>query len=100
MTETTPHDHAHEPDWVHGHPHEPNPAPPSWDTFFVVRLPGGVKRKFDVVDLEKLPQTTVSDCYIVSTGHGTSGPFTFGGVRLLAFLNHVIATGVRWQPLM
>ncbi|MEZ4618215.1 MAG: molybdopterin-dependent oxidoreductase [Caldilineaceae bacterium] len=26
-------------------------------------------------------------------------PFTFGGVRLLAFLNHVIATGVRWQAL-
>ncbi len=86
-----------EPDWVHSHPHEPNPAPPSWDTFFVVRLPGGVKRKYDVADLRTLPLTTVANCRIVSTGHGTSGPFTFAGVRLLDFLSHVIATGVHWQ---
>ena len=93
----TAHHHDDEPDWVHGHPHEPNPAPPSWDTFFVVRLPGGVKRKYDVADLHRLPLTTVSNCRIVSTGHGTSGPFTFAGVRLLDFLDHVIATGVHWQ---
>lgn len=89
--------HSHEPEWVHGHPHEPNPAPPSIDSHFHLHLPGGIKRIFDVPDLQPLPQTTVTDCYIVSTGHGTSGPFTFSGVRLLTFLDHVIATGVRWQ---
>ena len=88
------HQHNDEPDWVHGHPHEPNPAPPTWDTAFVVRLPGGVKRRFDVSDLQQMPQTEVGDCLIVSTGHGTSGPFTFRGVRLLDFLQKVIATGV------
>ncbi|MCB0106716.1 MAG: molybdopterin-dependent oxidoreductase [Caldilineaceae bacterium] len=91
------HQHNDEPDWVHGHPHEPNPAPPTWDTAFVVRLPGGVKRRFDVSDLQQMPQTEVGDCLIVSTGHGTSGPFTFRGVRLLDFLQKVIATGVHWQ---
>lgn len=93
------HNHRHEgePDWVHGHPHDPNPAPPSLDTFFVVRMPGGVKRRYDVADLRQLPQNAVKDCFIVSTGHGTSGPFTFAGVRLLTFLQHVIASGVHWQ---
>jgi DMSO/TMAO reductase YedYZ molybdopterin-dependent catalytic subunit len=100
---TTPPAHNHdgapqsEPAWVHGHPHEPNPAPPTWDTFFYVRLPGGVKRKYDVADLQRLPPTKVAECYIVSTGHGTSGPFTFTGVRLLDFLQSVIAAGVNWQ---
>ncbi|MCB0062004.1 MAG: molybdopterin-dependent oxidoreductase [Caldilineaceae bacterium] len=91
------HHHADEPDWVHGHPHEPNPAPPTLDTFFEVRLPGGVKRRFDVHELQQMPQTTATDCLIVSTGHGTSGPFTFTGVRLLDFLQEVIATGLHWQ---
>ena len=91
------HQHSSEPDWVHGHPHEPNPAPPTWDTCFVVRLPGGVKRRFDVADLERLPYTEVRECLIISTGHGTSGPFTFAGVRLLDFLEEVIATGLYWH---
>jgi len=86
-----------EPDWIHGHPHEPNPAPPTWDTCFIVRLPGDVKRRFDVAELQKMPYTEVADCFIVSTGHGTSGPFTFAGVRLLDFLHEVIASGVHWQ---
>ncbi len=89
--------HQAEPDWVHGHPHEPNPAPPSRTTHFIVHLPGCVERTYDLSTLERLPQTSIADCYIVSTGHGTSGPFTFGGVRLLTFLEHVIAAGVRWQ---
>lgn len=39
------------------------------------------------LDLAALPQTAVPDCYVVSTGHGTSGPFTFGGVTLAEFIN-------------
>jgi hypothetical protein len=35
-----------------------------------------------VADLAALPQKSVIDSYIVSTGHGTSGPFRFDGVTL------------------
>ena len=93
---TAPHRHsspAGEPDWLHGHPHEPNPAPPSPDATFTVRVDAPAPQAFQslwpVADLHALPATTVSDCYIVSTGHGTSGPFTFGGVRLLDFIAHL-----------
>lgn len=81
-----------EPAWLHGHAHEPNPAPPSSDATFTVRLappliaPSSFPMRWQAADLSLLPQTVVRDCYIVSTGHGTSGPFTFGGVRLLDFL--------------
>ncbi len=97
----TAHHHAHpqEPDWVHGHPHEPNPAPPSPETAFVVQLPNGNTVTWDVVDLQKLTTTIVSDCYIVSTGHGTSGPFTFAGVRLQDFLVHLLGHNAAWQML-
>jgi DMSO/TMAO reductase YedYZ molybdopterin-dependent catalytic subunit len=40
-------------------------------------------------DLAALPYVEVSDCLIISTGHGTSGPFTFGGVRLRDLLARV-----------
>ena len=93
---TAPHQHpaaAVEPTWIHGHPHEPNPAPPSPAATFTVRVDGATPHTFQqlwqVADLYALPATTVSDCYIVSTGHGTSGPFTFGGVRLLDFIAHL-----------
>ena len=33
--------------------------------------------------LKDLPVTNSANSYIVSTGHGTSGPFTFTGTRLL-----------------
>ncbi|MFZ0546362.1 MAG: molybdopterin-dependent oxidoreductase, partial [Candidatus Promineifilaceae bacterium] len=36
--------------------------------------------------LQTLPQHTLNDCYIVSTGHGTSGPFTFTGTTLLTLI--------------
>jgi len=32
--------------------------------------------------LRTWPSTTAEECFIVSTGHGTSGPFTFTGVML------------------
>lgn len=97
----TPHRHAdpQEPAWVHGHAHEPNPAPPSPETHFTVQLPNDHVSTWDVADLQQLPTTTVADCYIVSTGHGTSGPFTFAGVRLQDFLVQVLGKNGEWQRL-
>lgn len=97
----TAHHHAHhaEPAWVYGHPHDPNPAPPSPLTAFTLQTPNGVATTWDVADLQTLPTTIVADCYIVSTGHGTSGPFTFAGVRLQDFLDHVLGPDAFWQML-
>lgn len=75
-----------EPDWVHGHPHEPNPAPPSADPTIALDLPQGRRELLTVADLSRLPQQQVDGCYIVSTGHGRSGPFRFTGVILLELL--------------
>lgn len=93
------HTHLNEPAWIHGHAHEPNPAPPSAETAFTVQLPNGSRVTWDVADLSQLPITVVADCYIVSTGHGTSGPFTFAGVRLQDFLAHLLENKSSWQML-
>lgn len=93
------HLHSQEPAWVHGHAHEPNPAPPSPATAFVVQFPDGTTLTWDVAELHQLTTTTVTDCYIVSTGHGTSGPFTFAGVRLQEFLTYILGNGATWQQL-
>lgn len=72
----------HEHDPLQPHSHDPNPAPPSDDPSFTLSLPDGTDIELTVDRLRELPATTVSDCYIVSTGHGTSGPFAFTGVQL------------------
>ncbi len=89
---------AHQYDPLAPHAHEPNPLPPSPDADFTVHLPDGVAHHIDPAwlrgqdlgrpdtlpaHLAKAEQVTVPDCYIVSTGHGTSGPFAFTGIRLL-----------------
>jgi DMSO/TMAO reductase YedYZ molybdopterin-dependent catalytic subunit len=75
-----------EPAWLHPHVHEPNPVPPITDPAFVLARPDGtlatVTTTITVADLAGLPQQRVDSCYIVSTGHGTSGPFCFEGVTL------------------
>ena len=71
-----------DPVWLHGHPHDPNPAPPSTDATITLRVPSGDENTLAVDDLRALPTTTARGCYIVSTGHGTSGPFDFAGVHL------------------
>ena len=86
-----------EPTWLHGHAHEPNPAPPSADPAFIARQPDGVERTIRVKDLQTLPLTQVADCWIVSTGHGKSGPFTFAGVRLADLLNSILPSDLHWQ---
>ena len=68
------------------HSHEPNPSPPSPDPSFNLVLPNGRDIRISPADLATLPQTAVPACFIVSTGHGTSGPFTFGGVTLADFV--------------
>lgn len=76
--------------WVHGHAHEPNPLPPAGEGDFVVRTPAGEEVPFTAAALARLPYSEVAGCRIVSTGHGASGPFTFGGVRLDVLLAHVL----------
>ena len=72
---------AHDP--LAPHAHEPNPLPPSPDDDLTLNLPDGSARRVAPAYLRGLASVTVHDCYIVSTGHGTSGPFAFSGVRLL-----------------
>ncbi len=65
------------------HEHEPNPLPPSPNAELTLHLPDGSVRDVGPAYLRGLDAFTVPDCYIVSTGHGASGPFAFSGVRLL-----------------
>lgn len=85
-----------EPDWLHGHAHEPNPTPPSPDPDLTLYLPNGEAATISPADLERLPLTVVADCRIVSTGHGTSGPFVFGGVRLRDLLAAYVRDNQVW----
>lgn len=82
----SPHNETADP--LQPHSHEPNPAPPSADPKFVLALPDGRSQTITIYDLQQLPTVYVPNCYIVSTGHGTSGPFTFTGATLLDFVSH------------
>jgi len=82
---------SHEHDPLEPHSHDPNPEPPSPDPTFTLHAPGGASFAVTLERLRALPTTHVPDCYIVSTGHGTSGPFTFGGVRLLALVARYVS---------
>lgn len=72
------------------HSHEPNLEPPPGTGDFTLVHPAGRAQRVALAELFQLPRCSVSDCYIVSTGHGTSGPFTFGGVRLLDLLHALV----------
>jgi hypothetical protein len=85
-----PGDHASDP--LRSHAHDPNPDPPSDDPNFVLVRPDGREITLTVADLGRLPQLSVPNCYIVSTGHGSSGPFEFGGVALLDLVQSQIET--------
>lgn len=76
-------EHSHDP--LRPHRHDPNPATPTGDGSFVVHTPQGM-RTFSLADLQQYPAVTLTNCYIVSTGHGTSGPFRFTGVPLLSLI--------------
>lgn len=81
MSAPTPNE-SPEPAWLHPHVHEPNPAPPVADPTVKLARPDGTRAAITVADLAALPQQDASNCTIVSTGHGTSGPFHFVGVTL------------------
>lgn len=74
------HDHTQQENTPHAH--DPNPAPAITDPTLTLTRPDGISVKVTPDDLANLPQQSISDCTIVSTGHGTSGPFCFGGVTL------------------
>lgn len=78
------------------HRHDPNPGPPSQDPTFHLLLPEGGARAITLTDLRRLPATIVTDCTIVSTEHGTSGPFSFGGVLVLDLLAAHLAPDQVW----
>ena len=72
------------------HFHDPNPNPPSADPDFVVHRPGLSPLIITINHLNSLPKTEIANCYIVSTGHGTSGPFRFQGVTLHHLLEELL----------
>lgn len=74
-------------DWTPPHSHDPNPNPPSDDSVLTIYTSSQTVR-VTPDDLAGLPQSTVNNCYIVSTGHGTSGPFTFQGVQVAGLVSH------------
>jgi DMSO/TMAO reductase YedYZ molybdopterin-dependent catalytic subunit len=69
-------------DPLHPHSHDPNPEPPSADPTILFTLPDNHTQPITPQHLQTLRQHTLNDCYIVSTGHGTSGPFDFTGTTL------------------
>lgn len=73
------------------HSHDPNPDPPHEDPTFELIEPGRPPTAITPLLLQVLPTTSVANCYIVSTGHGTSGPFTFTGVKLLDLVEQYVA---------
>ncbi len=83
------------PDWAHSHSHVPNPTPPAGDSAFAVVAPSRVQG-CPPDWLARLPRVQMADCYIVSTGHGVSGPFVFGGV-LLADLLTAAGIAPNWR---
>lgn len=72
-------------EWNPPHAHDPNPSPPTDDPT-VTLARGESKIALGPTTLRDFPQRTVANCYIVSTGHGTSGPFSFSGVPLAALI--------------
>ncbi len=83
----------HDPEWHPPHTHDPNPSPPSNDPTLLLIGPGGQKR-LRPGELAALPQQISPNCYIISTGHGTSGPFAFGGPRLVDVVDRF--AGANW----
>lgn len=83
--------------FVPPHRHDPNPYPPSDDPDFILERLDGSAVRLTVADLQALPAVDIPGCYIVSTGHGTSGPFTFGGVLLRDLLAAHLPAEAAWS---
>lgn len=78
------------------HAHDPNPDPPGADPAFRVRVGRQEPQTFTPAQLRRLPRSTARNVFIVSTGHGSSGPFTFAGVTLRDFVRHVTGPETKW----
>lgn len=87
--------HTHDP--LRPHTHDPNPEPPSADPAILLTLPDGITQTIQIEDLQALPEIVVPNCYIVSTGHGTSGPFAFKGTTLLSLIEDRLDMAIPWS---
>jgi DMSO/TMAO reductase YedYZ molybdopterin-dependent catalytic subunit len=88
-------DDVHDP--LRPHRHDPNEVVPSGDGAFVLESPDGNERSIDVPFLRTFPATTLTGCFIVSTGHGASGPFSFTGVRVIDLVRNCGSPQSRWR---
>jgi hypothetical protein len=87
-----------EDDPLNPHSHEPNPEPPTADPTIRLLVPDGREILVTVEELrEGYTAVTLPGCYIVSTGHGTTGPFAFTGVCLLDLVQRYAQDG--WSQL-
>ena len=68
------------------HSHDPNLQTPAGDGHLQLQPLSGTPVAITVAQLQALPQQAVARQHIVSTGHGTSGPFTFRGAALVDVL--------------
>ncbi len=64
--------------------HIPHSHPPGKNPSLRITVPGMESICLGIDALSALPALEQTDCYIVSTGHGTSGPFRFAGPTLAA----------------
>lgn len=84
------------PDPLHPHRHDPNYEIPDGDGAFLLEAPNCEARFVSVAEVRAMPYTEIPNCYIVSTGHGTSGPFVFGGVRLIDLIATTLPDLSEW----
>lgn len=70
-------------DPLNPHSHEPSPEPPSPDPTLTILWSHGRSQPISITQLQQFTAVTLENCTIVSTGHGTSGPFSFTGPPLL-----------------
>jgi hypothetical protein len=70
-------------DPLNPHSHEPNPEPPSPDPTLTILWSHGRSQPISITQLQQFTAVTLENCTIVSTGHGTSGPFSLTGPPLL-----------------
>ena len=72
-------------------------ATPEGDATLVLSRPDGTEAAITPADLAGLPAHVEAGCRIVSTGHPVSGPYTFGGVRLVDLIRAYVDEGTAWR---
>ena len=89
--------HRSRPDPLDPHSHDPNLNPPSDDPTFSLNLAGSMDVQVEVQSLQNLFRSKLTNCTIISTGHGTSGPFDFSGVSLIRLISVYIPKNSVWD---